>query len=311
MHFIRDDPNEDFYSLVIARNGHLILETYFNGHDGDTLHDIRSATKSLTSALVGIAIEEGLIQGVDSNVMAAFDAYEPFTNDGEQKREITVEHLLSMASGIDANVDDPSTPGYEDKMWGAKDWIRFAVDLPMARKPGEEWSYASVNTFLLGVFIEELSGMTLEAYAGQRLFEPIGITDYQWAETPNERTVAQGNLSVKARDMLKLGQLYLNDGRWGNAQIVPESWIRVSVEPRYPVYWDDYDSYGYGWYTHTVQKEGKEYSYYFASGNGGNKIYVLPDEQLVVAIQSAAYNTSYGQKRSLDVFVRLLDALTD
>ncbi len=307
--FIDQDPHNDFRSLLVARNGKLVSEHYFNGHGPDSLQDVRSATKSLTSALIGIAISEEVVPAIDARVLSLFPSYEPVAHDGEAKRTITVEHLLTMTSGLDANADDPDTPGYEDRMWESEDWVRFVLDLPMAHTPGETWSYASANTFLLGAAVEEVAGQTLAEYAEGRLFGPLGITRYHWVETPLGRTVAQGNLSIRARDMAKFGQLYLNGGRWGGQQIVPESWVRRSVEGQYPVPWQGYDHYGYGWYSHALRVGTRTFQYFFASGNGGNKIYVFPEEQMVVVIQSAAYNTTYGQRRSLEVLKRVLAAV--
>ncbi|MCG8435968.1 MAG: beta-lactamase family protein [Gammaproteobacteria bacterium] len=307
--FIREDSHGDFRSLLISSNGKLVFEAYFNGHRRKTIHDVRSVTKSFTSALTGIAIAKGYIEGAQAKVVPAFQAYAPYANDKPEKRSITVEHLLTMASGLDADVNDPATPGYEDRMWETQDWLRFALDLPMTGSPGTKWAYASVNTFLLGAFIEEAAGQTLEAFAREHLFGPLGIKNFNWRETPKGRTVAQGNLSLRARDMLKFGQLYLDKGRWQDKQILPEQWVNVSIKERYPVSWNGYDMYGYSWYTHTLNANGRDFQYFFASGNGGNKIYVIPDEGMVVAIQSAAYNTPYGQSRSLDVLKRVLAAL--
>jgi CubicO group peptidase (beta-lactamase class C family) len=307
--FIRTDPRNDLRGLVIARNGRLVFEGYYNGLDSDGLHDIRSATKSITSALVGIAISERLIAGVDATVVPLLAKSTRLLKDDAGKRAITVEHLLTMASGLDANEDDPATPGYEDRLYQSADWVTFALNLPMAGVPGQRWAYASVNTFLLGALIEDAAGMPLSVYARDRLFGPLGISQYRWASTPSGRTVAQGNLSLRARDMAKFGQLYLDGGRWADVQVVPESWVRGSLVARYSVPWEGYDAYGYGWYLHTMTVEGREFRYFFASGNGGNKIYVLPDQRMVVAIQSAAYNTSYGQRRSLEILRRVLAAL--
>jgi CubicO group peptidase (beta-lactamase class C family) len=176
------------------------------------------------------------------------------------------------------------------------------------REPGRTWAYASVNAFLLGAVVEEASGRPLAQFGRERLFGPLGIAEFRWQSTPLGRTVGQGNLSMRARDMAKVGQLYLDRGRWAGMQVVP-AWVDASVVPRYPVPWDGYDSYGYGWYLHGLTVADRERRYFFASGNGGNKIYVLPDEQMVVVVQSAAYNTSYGQRRSLEVLTGVLKAL--
>ena len=307
--FIDRDPYGDFRSLLVTRNGRIVAERYFNDHGPDSLLDVRSVTKSLTSALVGIAVSEGIVPGIETRVLSLFPSYLPVTHDGEGKRGITLEHLLAMTSGLDADADDPRTPGHEDRLWESADWVRFALDLPMEHAPGEAWSYASVNTFLVGAAVEQAAGQTLAEYAEGRLFGPLGISRYRWAETPSGRTVGQGNLSIRARDMAKLGQLYLDGGRWGGRQVVPESWIRSSMEGRFRVPWKGYDRYGYGWYTHELQVGGRQFRYVFASGNGGNKIYVFPEEEMVVVIQSAAYNTDYGQSRSFAVLEGVLAAV--
>ncbi|GHD75868.1 6-aminohexanoate-dimer hydrolase [Luteimonas padinae] len=307
--FIHADPHSDFRSVVIAKDGKIAFEGYFNGHDPESLHDIRSATKSITSMMVGIAIEDGLIADVKEPVFSTLSAYAPFANDGPRKQAITVENLLTMASGLHADDDNSDSPGNEDFLWESDDWVRFSLDLPMADEPGSRWSYASVNTFLLGVLVEEASMESLSSHAKKHLFAPLGITNFDWRSEPSGRTVAQGNLAIRARDMLKLGQLYLDGGRWNGIQVVPETWVQTSIVGRFDVPWDDYDAYGYGWYLHTLNIEGREFQYFFASGNGGNKIYVLPKERMVVAVQSAAYNTNYGQRRSLEVLRKVLAAL--
>ena len=308
---IEVDPHDDFHAVVVARAGSLAYEQYFNGHGPRSILDIRSTTKSVTAALLGIAIQDGLIGGLDTPVVPLFPEYRPVAHADAAKQAITIEHLLTMTSGLAANADDPATPGYEDRMWEAQDWVRFVLDLPMAHAPGKVWWYASANTFLLGAAIEEAAGQTLAAYAEDRLFEPLGITRYDWVHTPNGRTVGQGNLSISARDMAKIGQLFLTDGRWQGAQVLPESWVRESLVGRYPVPWENYDEYGYGWYTHELIVDGRTFRYALASGNGGNKIYVLPAEQMVVAVQSAAYNRRHGHPRSLAVLRLVLSAIDE
>lgn len=307
--YIEQDEHDDFRSLVVARNGALVAEHYFNGHGPDALQDMRSAGKSVTSALVGIAVAQGYISDVDALVLPIFPSYSPVAHDGIEKQAITIRHLLTMTSGIDADADDPLSPGYETRMEESRDWVRFVLDLPMTRSPDTGWTYSSASSFLAGAAVEETSGQSLAMFAEKWLFGPLGIENYHWAQTPAGRTVGQGNLSLTARDMAKLGQLYLNGGRWEGRQIVPEAWVRSSIEAQYPVPWENYDGYGYSWYSHTLQINNREFRYFFASGNGGNKIYVFPDEQMVVVTQSAAYNTNYGQRRSLEVLKMILAAM--
>ncbi|MEM8488649.1 MAG: serine hydrolase [Bacteroidota bacterium] len=307
--FIEEDEHADFSSLVVARNGALVVEQYFNGHGPDSLRDMRSAGKSITSALVGIAIEEGFLPGIDTPALPLFPTYSPVANDGADKQAITIKHLLTMTSGIDADADDDTSPGYESKMEVTPDWVRFVLDLPMARTPDTGWTYSSASSFLAGAAVEETSGLTLAAFAEQWLFGPLGIDDYYWAQTPSGRTVGQGNLYMRGRDMAKIGQLYLDGGRWQGRQVLPEAWVEASVGALYPVPWNGYDGYGYSWYTHTLEVDGRAFNYFFASGNGGNKIYVFPNEQMVVITQSAAYNTRYGQGRSFEILRRVLAAV--
>ncbi|MBO6576826.1 MAG: serine hydrolase [Rhodothermales bacterium] len=307
--FIEEDEHDDFRSLVVARNGKLVAEHYFHGHGPDSLQDMRSAGKSVTSALVGIAIAEGLIQGVDAPVLPLFPSYAPVLHDRAGKQAITMAHLLTMTSGLHADADDPSSPGYEDHMWESEDWVRFVLDLPMSHEPGSAWMYSSASSFLAGAAVEEASGQSLATYAEERLFGPLGIDRYRWLQTPNGRTVGQGNLSLRARDMAKLGQVYLDGGLWNGQRVLPEAWVRASVEPLYPVPWENYDGYGYSWYTHTLTIGDKPFPYFLASGNGGNKIYAFPEQRLVVVTQSAAYNTRYGHSRSLEVLRRVLAAV--
>ena len=307
--FIEQDSHKDFRSLIITRNGKLIAEHYFNGHGADALLDIRSTAKSITATLIGIALSEGVIPDIHTPVLSLFPSYMPVAHNGPNKQAITIEHLLTMTSGLDADVNDSSSPGHEDYLWEAEDWIRFALDLPMAHSPGEVWSYASVNTFLLGAAVEVRTGKNLAQYANDRLFGPLGITQYRWTKTPKGRIAAQGSMAMRARDMAKLGQLYLNNGQWMDTQIVPAPWIQTSLVGRYSLPWAGYDLYGYGWYTHTLTIGEKTVNYFLASGNGGNKIYFFPETQIVVVIQSAAYNTSYGQRRSLEILKQVLAAL--
>ena len=161
--FIEQDEYDDFRSIVVARNGSLVAEHYFNGHGPDSLQDMRSAGKSVTSALVGIAVAEGYISGVDAPVLPIFSSYSPVAHDGVEKQTITIGHLLTMTSGIDADADDPSSPGYETRMEVSEDWVRFVLDLPMARSPGRAWTYSSASSFLAGAAVEEAAGQSLAA----------------------------------------------------------------------------------------------------------------------------------------------------
>ena len=298
---ITNDTHGDIQAVVITQAGLPRYDAYFNGYNTATSHDIRSAAKSIIALLVGIAIDKSLLHKDDS--------VSSFFPEAELDPRITVEHLLTMASGLDANADDENTPGHENWLYESDDWIQFALNVPMAHPPGEVWSYASLNTFLLGVVLERASGQELEDFARVNLFDPLGMEEYRWTFTPKGHVVAQGNFFITARDLAKIGQLMLNKGCWNGRQLVSPEWIQASLQGQYDVPWQGYDTYGYKWYNHVLEINETDYSYFFASGNGGQKLYVVPEEKLVVVIMTTAYNTRHGQRRSLRMFELILAAI--
>ncbi len=300
------DSNCDIKGLLISRNGEIVFESYFNGHHVDALHDSRSTGKTVTAALVGIAISKGLIGGVHESVFAYLDDEAAESGSENGKENITFEHLLTMSSGLDADDADFDSPGNEEYLQASEDWANFAVSIPASNPPGEEWVYASLNTFLLGLALETITGEPLANFAEKELFEILEINEYEWAQTPKNRTVAQGNLSLKLRDLAKLGQLHLDGGVWGNRRVLSSEWVQASLQARWEVPWNGYDHYGYGWYRHKVRVNAREFEYFLASGNGGNKIYAFPKYDILIVIQSTAYNQRRGHQRSFDVMQRLL-----
>ena len=305
---IKNDSRDDLQSVVVIKNGELVYESYPNGYTPYTINDIRSATKSIVSLLVGIAVDQGKIR-LDDTMLSFFPEYNTAEDVDERKKRITIDHLLTMASGLYADSDDPDSPGNEDYLYESDDWKEFAMEIPMAWEPGTHWAYASLNTFILGMVLEKATGQQLEDFAQTYLLDPLGIEEYRWTFTPKGWVVAQGNFFIGGRDLAKIGQLVLNDGCWEGKQLISKDWLEASFQDRYPVSWSNYDSYGYKWYNHTLRTYHNRYAYTFASGNGGNKLYMVPEEDLVVAILSTAYNTRYAHPRSLDIFERILETL--
>ena len=229
---IESDENPDFHSLLIARHGRLVFESYFHGYNSKSLHDIRSAGKSFTSTLIGIAIGLGVIPDVDVTMVPYFNRYEPIQNLDERKKSITVRDLLMMMSGLDADDNDAATLGCEDNMIKTDDWIRYCLDLPMSEAPGQRWVYAGVNTMLLAGLLESATGKSILDFASDRLFEPLGIDNLLWQTSPQGNVAGQGFSSICGRDMLKLGQLFLNGGSWHGLQIVSERWVQAATKCR-------------------------------------------------------------------------------
>lgn len=300
------DPHPDLNGIVVTRDGKVIAEAYFNGEDSDTLHDIRSATKSITSLLVGIAIDRGLINAVDTPI----GRYLPGVS-GERSR-IRIRDLLNMRSGLAADDSARDSPGREDRLDESPDWLRFALSLPVAHPPGTVYAYASINAFLAGAIIEQASQMSLDQFAARHLFTPLGIERFTWRHGPQGRASGQGNLRLSARDATKIGQLMLDRGRFNGVQVLNEKWVQESLVKQVSIAAvDPYaDGYGFMWYTKRLRTGATSVNVHFASGNGGNKIYIIPEKRMVVVITSSAYNTNYGQKRSQLALLRILSAET-
>jgi len=299
------DPTKDLKGIVVLRHGKLVAESYFNGDDSNTLHDIRSVTKSITATLMGIAIQQHLVHGVDDSIA---DYLPNLPHDGKER--ITIRDLLNMRSGLDADDDDPASPGNETRLDESTDWIRSVYAVPMKAAPGKKYIYVSINAFLVGAIIENASKMHLDDFAKQNLFVPLGITRYQWRRVPIDRTTGQGNLAITTRDEAAIGQFFLLNGEYHNRQVVNPGWVEQCVARQVPIAGvDPYaDFYGYMWYTRAEPVGDRSIPVHFASGNGGNKIYVVPSLDLVVAITSSAYNQRYGQKRSQDILLEVLSA---
>jgi CubicO group peptidase (beta-lactamase class C family) len=299
------DPHKDLKGIVILQHGKLVAEAYFNGDDANTLHDIRSATKSITAILMGIAIQDRIVNSVDDSIA---DHLPNLPRDGKEK--ITIRDLLNMRSGLDADDADPASPGNEARLDESADWMKSVYAVPMKAQPGKQYMYVSINAFLVGAIIENASKMHLDDFAKQNVFVPLGIARYQWRRVPIDRTTGQGNLKITTRDEAAIGQLILQKGQYHNRQIVSRAWVEQCIADQVPISTvDPYaDFYGYMWYTKTESVGGRSIPVHFASGNGGNKIYVVPSLDMVIAITSSAYNQPYRHKRSHDILLRVLSA---
>jgi CubicO group peptidase (beta-lactamase class C family) len=218
-----------------------------------------------------------------------------------------------MRSGLEADDDDPGSPGNEDRLDQSTDWMKSMFAVPMKTAPGQNYLYCSLNAFVAGAIVENASGVPLDQFAGKYLFSPLGIDDFKWRHVPVNRVVGQGNLYITTRDEAAIGQLFLRNGRWRNRRLVSAKWVRDSISGMVPISAvDPYaDFYGYMWYTRAEPVEGRSVLVHFASGNGGNKIYVVPSTDMVVAITSSAYHKGYGQRRSQNILLRILAAASN
>jgi CubicO group peptidase (beta-lactamase class C family) len=299
------DEHGDLRAVVVRRGGAMVAERYYNGETPDGLHDVRSAGKSVTALLAGVAIDRGLVAGVDARVDALWPAAR-----GRAIGGATLEDLLTMRAGLDAS-DDEDSPGNEDRLDEAADPVAFALAVPANARPGERYLYNSLTAYLTGLVIAHAAGQPLDELARDGLFGPLGITAWRWQRDAAGRTKGQGNLWLTARDLAVVGELVRQGGAYQGRRVVSEGWIRAALAPRVPIAdVDPYaDGYGYFWYTKTHHIAGREVAVSFASGNGGNKIYVVPSYELVVAITSRAYGRGHGQRRSEAILLALLATL--
>ncbi len=301
----------DYRGLIVIKDNKIVLENYYNTFWRNHIHDIRSAGKSITALLLGVAIKEGLVQNLAQDVYSFFPKHK-YPTIHEDYKKVKLIHLLNMVSGLDADSDNPKTPGSEGK-WIAKDeWVSYLLSIPLANKPGEKWVYADINAVLIGAIIEEKSGMSLRDFAKQKVFDPLEIKEFYWYTNAANQTGAAGNLYISTLDFAKLGLLIANKGKWGNKQLADHDYInRLLTENSTAI--GDYnplaDGYGMLWYKSKRKFGTRELSYLWASGNGGNHLVVVPEENMVIAMTSGAYGNWYPHTRAYFILGKLFRAL--
>lgn len=308
---INSNPPNDFRGMVVIKDNKLVVEEYFNTYWRETIHDIRSAGKGVTSLLLGIAIDKGLIKDVEQSIYDFLPSPKFTRPDKDGHQDIKIKHLLTMSSGLSADDNDENSPGSSLNWLTKKNWVNFAISLPMIFTPGQKYVYNDVCPMLIGAIIEETSGKKLSDFAKENLFTPLGIREYYWYTASNGRTGPMGNLYISTLDFAKLGQLVINKGQWQGKKIISSTWINEISKKRFDISKDDpfANSYGYFWFATTKEANGKKYDCFYASGNGGNLLFVVPSENLVVSLTSSAYGQGYGHQRSHNIFVYVLKSL--
>jgi len=324
---LQDIPSENpkLDGLVIVRNGRLVAEQYFNGYAADSLHNIWSITKAVTGTLIGMAVDSGLLS-IEDSIVAYLEAYAPV--DDPRKSSITIEHLLTMTSGLRwTELGGPKSEGFQ--LAFSEDWIRFILARPMDYAPGEKYNYSTGNTLLLAPILKEATGLQARDFAAQRLFGPMGITQFQWdrqsefwtktqsgelpgAELPGKISFRQpfadltntgSGLHMRLRDLGKIGQLYLQKGKWETQQLVDEAWIDASIAPHF-----SNKSYGYHW--RMMNLEGQPC--FFATGFGMQRIFVFPKIELVVGTTQHHYTTMpRGRELTLKMVRRIIRTIRE
>jgi len=293
---IAEKDFKDISSVVVIKEGALLLEQYFNGSDRASLHDPRSVGKSFASTMLGIAIQEGFIHS-ETQKLSEFYPLKNYQNYSENKANVSLKDLLTMTSGFAGDDSDSASQGNEENMYPTSDWVKFTLDLPMQNPPSsaKEWRYFTAGVVVLGDVLQQKVPGGLEAYADKKLFAPLGITEYQWQYTPQKVANTAGGIRLRALDFAKYGQLYKNDGLWGKQQIIPADWVKASLANQVArTEQKDGGHYGYLFWNDSIQSGQQSYDVAYASGNGGNKIFIFKDLPLVIVITAKAYNKAYA-----------------
>lgn len=309
------------HSVVVARHGKLVFEQYFPGYDqpwgqpdgqhefsATTKHDMRSASKSVVSLLVGIAIDRKLIESVDEPVLKFFPDHQAVKQAGWET--ITLRHLLTMSSGIkwdearawtDPNNDEPHLTFEADP-------IAYVLARPVIAPPDALWAYNGGGTELLGNILEHVSGKPLEAFAREALFQPLGIADVEWKAYKNGKIAAAAGLRLRPRDAAKLGQLVLNRGQWNGQQVVSADWIAQSITPRFQAvgYFGGTLFYGYQWWMGRSLAGGKDIKWVAAFGWGGQRIFIVPELDLVMMTTAAQYGQPKEGLAAIDILSNIV-----
>ena len=293
--------------VVISKSGKIVHEKYYNGFDENSQHDTRSVGKTITSILIGIAIDKGFIKSEKETVIQYFADKKPLKNPDKRKEKITIEDLLTMSSVLECNDSNPASRGNEERMYIIEDYFKFFLDLPIRGKPPWEsdlkdllfqrrFRYCTAGTVLLGGVIERSTKMKVEEFAKKHLFEPMHISNAKWQFIPLGTAMTGGGLRLKARDFIKLGNLYLNGGKFKDKQIVSKEWVEKSTKSQANA--RQGVDYGYLWWLPKFGQKDKKYSAFAMFGNGGNKVAVFPKLNLVVVLTNRMYGRRLGHQQT-------------
>lgn len=310
------ERDANVHAVVLVRHGKLVFEQYFTGYDApwsapegqynfdaSTKHDMRSVSKSVTSLLVGIAIDRKLLVGADEAVVKFFPEYSVLKTPGWDG--ISLRHLLTMSSGIKWDENRRWTDPANDEPHLGKDAdpISYVLAKPVIAPPDAIWNYNGGGTDLLGDIIARVSGKSFEDFAGEALFAPLGISDWKWEKYRNGKIAPAAGLRLRPRDAAKIGQLVLNRGAWNGRQIVAAEWIAQSAAPRLQAtgLFGGLFYYGRQWWLGRTLAGETEVKWIAAMGLGGQRLYIVPDLDLVVMTTSGQYGNPRQGEGALDV----------
>lgn len=307
-------------SVLVAQDGKVVYEHYFDDGGAEARRNTRSATKTVAGMLAGLAIEDGKLPSASARVFDLLPAQyrKRMANPDPRKDAITVEDLLTMSSLLECDDENQFSRGNEERMYIVEDWVQFYADLPVQGFPawmpkpadsphGRSFRYCTAGVTTLGATLQAAVHEPLPAYAQRRLFDPLGIQSPEWQLSPLGLAQAGGGLGLRTRDLWKLAQLYLDGGRYQGRQLVPADWVRRSLSAQATAR-DDAD-YGYLWWLMKIPYGGKTVVMPAMAGTGGNDIFLVPDQHAVVVITTANYNERQPHQYTFKLLQELLPAL--
>lgn len=325
------DEYKQITSILVSHKGARIFEEYYNDGSPEKLNDIRSASKTFTALAVGLAIEQGLFPSVHNAILDFLPNYQQHLNPFKEKQNLSFLDLLTMTSSLECNDWNSFSLGNEERMYLQADWTRFILDLPKRGIPPWEtpvserfnhkaFSYCTGGVFLLGKAIEDTSGLRADRYLQQRLFNKMDIDNLVWPKSPNGHAQTGGGVRITSPDLLKVGELILNKGKWKirknsqpkehiNEQLISAQWIKQMQQPYVEIDAERNIKYGYLLWIYEFplnksdeSQEDKHVTAWAASGNGGNYLWIVPELDMTAVITSTAYNQSYMHRQSQEIF---------